>query len=240
MGCPTTQARLLNYTTYLEQIPSVLFEKNVYHMSTANRIVSFLRIPSEDWPRLFPRKNQNPVEKTIEARSDVLGSSLIYQTRVGDCEQVRLDIARKSGCLDAFLRDVGHPAEELHHVSRDRMSSPRLPFLLGGVPMEVEGIKVAPDAIFHNVSRQEIYPVEAKKGKRDTFSIRQLFTPLLLWARIAPSVRVYPIMFSYEAGVYSFTMYDFYPAPFDMVRWKVVGNRTWQYRLTNLPDYIVE
>ncbi|MDB5104790.1 MAG: hypothetical protein JWP91_2479 [Fibrobacteres bacterium] len=118
-------------------------------------------------------------------------------------ESQALDFAYLSSLLPAFC---GDPAMRL--TLRGRLFSGGFRFRtpVGGLPVEVSRVQIETDAGYEGA--EGVYLVEAKRGRRDDFHIRQLWYPCMHWAALTRK-RVVPIFFTYSNGQYFLTEFAF-------------------------------
>ena len=117
-------------------------------------------------------------------------------------ESQALDFAHLSGLLAAFCGE-----EDLRLTLRGRFFSGDFAFATpAGRRVEVGGVQIEVDAGYEGSS--SIVLVEAKRGRREDFHIRQLWYPWLHWsARSRKAVR--PVFFAYSNGRYHLTEFAF-------------------------------
>lgn len=133
-------------------------------------------------------------------------------------ESQALDFAFLSSLLPAFC---GDPAMRL--TLRGRLFSGDFRFRtpVGGLPIDVSRVQIETDAGYEG--EEGVYLVEAKRGRREDFHIRQLWYPCLHWAARTRK-RVVPIFFTYSNGQYFLTEFAFGEAFGDF---RIVRNRAY-------------
>jgi hypothetical protein len=133
-------------------------------------------------------------------------------------ESQALDFAFLSSLLPAFC---GDPAMRL--TLRGRLFSGGFRFRtpVGGLPIDVSRVQIETDAGYEG--EEGVYLVEAKRGRREDFHIRQLWYPCLHWAARTRK-RVVPIFFTYSNGQYFLTEFAFGEAFGDF---RIVRNRAY-------------
>jgi hypothetical protein len=117
-------------------------------------------------------------------------------------ESQALDFAFLSSLLPHFC---GDPAMRL--TLRGRLFSGDFRFRTpAGRAIDVSRVQIETDAGYEG--EEGIYLVEAKRGRRDDFHIRQLWYPALHWAARTKK-RVVPVFFAYSNGQYFLTEFAF-------------------------------
>ena len=141
-----------------------------------------------------------------EAAAQPSANSIIFDTFPRDqeaSESQALDIALLAGLLPAFCGE-----KTLNLTLRGRMFSGDFAFRTPGrgLPVEVSRVQIEVDAGYEG--EDGIYLVEAKRGRRDDFHIRQLWYPYLNWTARTRK-RVVPIFFTYSNGQYLLSEFEF-------------------------------
>jgi hypothetical protein len=77
---------------------------------------------------------------------------------------------------------------------------------MGGLGVDVSRVQIEVDAGYEG--GEGIYLIEAKRGRREDFHIRQLWYPCLHWSALTRK-RVVPIFFTYSNGQYFLTEFAF-------------------------------
>lgn len=118
-------------------------------------------------------------------------------------ESQALDFAFLSGILPAFCGE-----REMRLTLRGRFFSGDFSFRTPGrgLAVDVSRVQIEVDAGYEG--EEGIYLVEAKRGRRPDFHIRQLWYPALHWAARARK-RVVPIFFTYSNGQYELTEFAY-------------------------------
>jgi hypothetical protein len=114
-------------------------------------------------------------------------------------ESQALDSAFISSMLDSFCGE-----SDMRLTIRGRFFSGGFKFKLptGDKTVEVNRVQIEVDAGYEG--SEGVYLIEAKRGRRDDFHIRQLWYPWLHWATRTRK-RVTPIFFTYSNGQYFLT-----------------------------------
>ena len=118
-------------------------------------------------------------------------------------ESQAIDFAFLASLLPTFCGDAA-----MRLTLRGRLFSGDFRFRtpMGGLPIDVSRVQIETDAGYEG--EEGIYLVEAKRGRRDDFHIRQLWYPCLHWAGRTKK-RVVPIFFTYSNGQYFLTEFSF-------------------------------
>ncbi len=118
-------------------------------------------------------------------------------------ESQALDFAYLASLLRTFCRD-----DTMRLTLRGRLFSGNFHFTLPdcGHRVDVSGVQIEVDAGYEG--RDAIYLVEAKRGRRDNFHIRQLYYPYLNW-KGKTAKQVIPIFFAYSNGQYYLAEFGF-------------------------------
>jgi len=118
-------------------------------------------------------------------------------------ESQALDFAFVSSLLRKFTGDPG-----LNLVIRGRLYSGAFDFKLPQIDysVRVSGVQIEVDGGYE--SRDAIYLIEAKTGKRDDFNIRQLYYPYLEWSTRSRK-RIVPIFLIHTNGKFYFFEFSF-------------------------------
>ncbi|MDB5049230.1 MAG: hypothetical protein JWO30_2301 [Fibrobacteres bacterium] len=118
-------------------------------------------------------------------------------------ESQALDFAFLSSMLPAFCG-----AQDMRLTLRGRLFSGGFSFRTpaGGLSVDVSRVQIEVDAGYE--SSDAIFLIEAKRGRRDDFHIRQLWYPYLHWSTLTRK-RVAPIFFTYSNGQYFLTEFAF-------------------------------
>ncbi len=118
-------------------------------------------------------------------------------------ESQALDFAYLASLLRTFCRD-----ETMQLTIRGRLFSGDFHFTLPDREhkVEVSGVQIEVDAGYEG--RDAIYLVEAKRGRRQDFHIRQLYYPFLNW-KGKTAKKVIPIFFAYSNGQFYLAEFGF-------------------------------
>jgi hypothetical protein len=118
-------------------------------------------------------------------------------------ESQALDFAFHSGILPAFCGE-----KDMRLTLRGRFFSGNFGFRTPGrgLAVDVSRVQIEVDAGYEG--DEAIYLVEAKRGRRGDFHIRQLWYPALHWATRTKK-RVVPIFFTYSNGQYELTEFAY-------------------------------
>lgn len=165
---------------------------------------TYFRLSDEDLA-LTPKKYRS--KAPLEAYASFPGLHRLNESQA-------LDFALLSSLLREFTGDA-----DLHLVIRGRTFSGAFQFGLPQVNHRVcvNSVQIEVDGGYE--SREAIYLVEAKTGRRQDFNIRQLYYPYLEWTARAASrtrKRVVPIFFYITNGKFYFYQFRFDAAFGDM------------------------
>lgn len=118
-------------------------------------------------------------------------------------ESQALDFAFLSGILPAFCGE-----KDMRLTLRGRFFSGDFSFRTPGrgLPVDVSRVQIEVDAGYEG--EDAVYLIEAKRGRRGDFHIRQLWYPALHWATRTKK-RVVPIFFTYSNGQYELTEFAY-------------------------------
>lgn len=118
-------------------------------------------------------------------------------------ESQAIDFAYLVSLLKTFTGE-----EELFLTIRGRLFSDSFNFKVPKYNLSVDVSKVQIEVDAGYESRERIYIIEAKVGKRGNFHIRQLYYPFKDWS-IKTTKEVIPIFFTYTNGLFYFTQFKF-------------------------------
>ncbi len=118
-------------------------------------------------------------------------------------ESQAIDFAYLVSLLKTFTGE-----DELYLTIRGRLFSNSFNFTVPQYNHTVEVTKVQIEVDAGYESRDKIYIIEAKVGKRDNFHIRQLYYPFKDWS-IKTTKEVVPIFFTYTNGLFYLTQFKF-------------------------------
>lgn len=135
-------------------------------------------------------------------RTDILNFKTLQLSTVTS-ESQAIDYAYLISLLRTFTNEP-----DLFLTIRGRLRSTKFDFSLPGCDhrVNVSGVQIEVDAGFE--SRDKIYVLEAKIGKRDDFHIRQLYYPYRDWS-IRTDKEVVPIFVIYTNGIFYLTEFKF-------------------------------
>lgn len=196
------EPRLMAKIDTLAERPAVLAEIGAALFPVRNgRYVLF---PDPSQKSFFRFADEPPAPRAFAARVD-LGRFDTFPRGQEASESQALDFAFLSGLLAAFC---GEPSLDL--TLRGRMFSGGFSFRtpLHGHTVDVARVQIEVDAGYEG--DEGIYLIEAKRGRRDDFHIRQLWYPYLHWSARARK-RVVPIFFTYSNGQYELSEFAFGP-----------------------------
>jgi hypothetical protein len=144
-----------------------------------------------------------PPPRAFASRRD-LGRFDTFPREREATESQALDFAFLSGLLAAFLGE-----ERLDLTLRGRMFTGDFAFRTPrGLPVAVSRVQFEVDAGYEGETG--IYLIEAKRGRRDDFHIRQLWYPFLHWSARSRK-RIIPVFFAYSNGQYDLSEFAFGP-----------------------------
>ncbi|MEO6097386.1 MAG: hypothetical protein ABIW76_17715 [Fibrobacteria bacterium] len=195
------EPRLMAKIDTLAERPAVLAENGLALFPVRNG--RYALFPDPDRKSFF--RFMETVEPPVRAfRSAVdLNRFDTFPRGQESSESQALDFAFLSSMLPAFC---GDPAMRL--TVRGRLFSGDFRFTtpVGGLPIDVSRVQIEVDAGYEG--EDGLYLVEAKRGRREDFHIRQLWYPCLHWAARSRK-RIVPIFFTYSNGQYFLTEFAF-------------------------------
>lgn len=194
------EPRLMAKIDTLAERPAVLAEHGAALFPVRNgRYVLFPDPAQKSFHRL---EEDAPAVRNFNSRAD-LESFDTYP--LGEAsESQALDFAFLSGLIPAFCGDEG-----IRLTLRGRLFSGDFRFATpGGRAVEVSRVQIEVDGGYE--SPQGIYLIEAKRGRREDFHVRQLWYPFLNWSGRSRK-RIVPIFFTFSNGQYYMTEFAFGP-----------------------------
>lgn len=195
------EPRLMAKVDTLAERPAPLAERGLALFPTRNgRYVLFPDPDAKSFYRFGADSDPGPV-RVHKSRVDLEAFETWPRGREGS-ESQALDFAHMAGLLEAFCGDAG-----MRLTLRGRFFSGNFAFTtpLGNRHVEVSRVQIEVDAGYEGSS---IVLVEAKRGRREDFHIRQLWYPWLHWRALAQKP-VRPIFFAYGNGRYDLTEFAF-------------------------------
>jgi hypothetical protein len=202
------EPRLMAKIDTLAERPAVLSELGAALFPVRNgRYVLF---PDPAQKSFFRFQGDPPAPRAFAARVD-LGRFDTFPRGQEASESQALDFAFLSGLLAAFCGE-----SSLCLTLRGRMFSGDFSFRtpLRGLPVDVSRVQIEVDAGYEG--EEGIYLIEAKRGRRDDFHVRQLWYPYLHWSARTRK-RVVPIFFTYSNGQFELSEFAFGPEFGDLV-----------------------
>jgi uncharacterized protein DUF6997/uncharacterized protein DUF6996 len=210
------EPRLMAKIDTLAERPAILAEQGLALFPVRNgRYVLF---PDPDGKCFFRFKaGDEPPVRAFRSAVD-LNRYDTYPRGQDSSESQALDFAFLSSLLPAFC---GDPSMRLTLRGRLFSGDFRFHTPAGRLPIDVSRVQIETDAGYEG--EEGIYLVEAKRGRREDFHIRQLWYPGLHWAGRTRK-RVVPIFFTYSNGQFFLTEFAFGEAFGDF---RIVRNRAY-------------
>lgn len=210
------EPRLMAKIDTLAERPAILAEHGLALFPVRNgRYVLF---PDPDGKCFFRfEAGDEPPVRVFRSTVD-LNRYDTYPRGQDSSESQALDFAFLSSLLPAFC---GDPSMRLTLRGRLFSGDFRFHTPAGGLPIDVSRVQIETDAGYEG--EEGIYLVEAKRGRREDFHIRQLWYPSLHWAGRTRK-RVVPIFFTYSNGQFFLTEFAFGEAFGDF---RIVRNRAY-------------
>lgn len=196
------EPRLMAKIDTLAERPAALSERGLALFPVRNGRYALFGDPAQ---KSFYRMAAAPdpgVARVHASRAD-LGAYDTFPRGRESSESQALDFAHLSGLLEAFCGDP-----DLRLTLRGRFFSGDFAFAtpLRGARVDVSRVQIEVDAGYESPS--SIVLVEAKRGRRDDFHIRQLWYPWLHWKGLSRKA-VRPVFFAYSNGQYFLTEFAF-------------------------------
>ncbi len=195
------EPRLMAKIDTLSERPAILAENGLALFPVKNgRYVlfpdptqkCFFRFPEEETPPLRPFQS-----KIDLAQFDTFPNGQEFS------ESQALDFAYISTLLPTFCGEMG-----MRLTLRGRLFSGSFRFQTPnkGSEVEVNRVQIEIDAGYEGA--EGLYLIEAKRGRREDFHIRQLWYPWLHWRSLTRK-RIMPIFFAYSNGQFFLTEFEF-------------------------------
>jgi hypothetical protein len=195
------EPRLMAKIDTLAERPAVLAEEGLALFPTRNG--QYVLFPDPGQKSFF--RFAGEVTPTVRAfRSSIdLGLFDTFPRGRESSESQALDFAFLSSLLPSFCGDPG-----MRLTLRGRHFSGDFSFRTPtrGLSVDVSRVQIEVDAGYEG--SDGIYLIEAKRGRREDFHIRQLWYPCLHWSARTRK-RVVPIFFTYSNGQYALTEFAF-------------------------------
>lgn len=194
------EPRLMAKIDTLAERPAILAEHGLALFPVRNgRYVLF---PDPGQKSFYRFEEEAPMVRAFRSAVD-LSLYDTYPRGRESSESQALDFAFLSSLLPSFC---GEP--DMRLTLRGRLFSGDFRFRdpSGARDVEVSRVQIEVDAGYEGA--EGIYLVEAKRGRRNDFHIRQLLYPCLNWASRTKK-RVVPIFFAYSNGQYFLTEFSF-------------------------------
>lgn len=195
------EPRLMAKIDTLAERPAALAERALALFPVRNgRYVLFPDPEQKSFYRFDGYADPGPV-RIHRSRADLEAFDTFPRGREAS-ESQALDFAHLAGLLGAFCGDA-----DMRLTLRGRFFSGDFAFAtpLRGLRVEVGGVQVEVDAGYEG---EGIHLVEAKRGRREDFHIRQLWYPWLHW-KARTRKRVRPVFFAYSNGQYFLSEFAF-------------------------------
>jgi hypothetical protein len=195
------EPRLMAKVDTLAERPAALAERGLALFPVRNgRYVLFPDPDGRSFYRFGADSDPGPV-RVHASKVDLEAFDTFPRGREGS-ESQALDFAHLSGLLGAFCGD-----EDMRLTLRGRFFSGDFSFATpaGNRRVEVTRVQIEVDAGYEGSS---VVLIEAKRGRREDFHIRQLWYPWLHWRALARKP-VRPIFFAFSNGRYHLTEFAF-------------------------------
>lgn len=195
------EPRLMAKIDTLAERPAALAERGLAIFPTRNGRYVLFPDPAQRSFYRFGADSETGPARTHRSRID-LGAYDTFPRGRESSESQALDFAHLSGLLGAFCGD-----EDMRLTLRGRFFSGDFGFAtpLHGIKVAVSRVQIEVDAGYEG---RAIVLVEAKRGRREDFHIRQLWYPCLHWAGLTRKP-VRPVFFAYSNGQYFLTEFGF-------------------------------
>jgi hypothetical protein len=196
------EPRLMAKIDTLAERPAVLAELGASLFPVRNGKYALFPDPAQK--SFFRFEGEPPPARAFAARMDLGRFDTFPQGHAGS-ESQALDAAFLAGLLASFCGE-----SSLCLTLRGRMFSGAFSFRtpLRGLPIDVARVQIEVDAGYEG--EEGVYLIEAKRGRRDDFHIRQLWYPYLHWSALTRK-RVVPIFFTYSNGQFELSEFAFGP-----------------------------
>lgn len=193
------EPRLMAKIDTLAERPAALAELGAALFPVRNG--KYVLFPDPDRKSFFRFEGEPLPPRAFAAKTD-LGRFDTFPRGQEASESQALDSAFLSGLLAAFC------GEPVCLTLRGRIFSGDFSFRtpLRGRPIGVSRVQMEVDAGYEGDAG--VYLIEAKRGRRDDFHIRQLWYPYLHWSQRTRK-RVVPIFFTYSNGQFELSEFAF-------------------------------
>ncbi|HKP97353.1 MAG TPA: hypothetical protein VJ385_16525 [Fibrobacteria bacterium] len=195
------EPRLMAKIDTLAERPAVLAEHGLALFPVRNG--HYALFPDPDRKSFFRfAGEEDPPVRVFRSAAD-LNLYDTYPRGQESSESQALDFAFLSSLLPAFCGDP-----DMRLTVRGRLFSGDFAFRtpVGGLEVGVSRVQIEVDSGYEGV--EGIFLVEAKRGRREDFHIRQLWYPFLHWSALSRK-RVVPVFFTYSNGQYFLTEFAF-------------------------------
>jgi len=191
------EPRLMAKIDTLAEVPSILAENGLALFPVRNGHYVLFPDPEQKCFFRFPKDENLPL-RSFQSKVDLNQFDTYPSMRLAS-ESQALDFAFISSLLTTFCGD-----ESMRLTMRGRFFSNAFDFLTPIKPqtIAVDRVQIEIDAGYEG--DKGLYLIEAKRGRRDNFHIRQLWYPYLHWAAHTQKP-VMPIFFAYSNGQYFLT-----------------------------------
>jgi hypothetical protein len=210
------EPRLMAKIDTLAERPAILAEKGLALFPVRNGHYALFPDPEQKSFFRFAGEVTPPVRRFVPDLD--LGGYDTFPRGQEASESQALDFAFHSGLSPAFCGDAG-----MRLTLRGRLFSGNFAFPtpVGALAVDVARVQIEVDAGYEGA--EAVFLMEAKRGRREDFHIRQLWYPYLHWSRLTGK-RVIPIFFAYSNAQYFLTEFAFGPGFGEI---KVVRNRAY-------------
>ncbi len=195
------EPRLMAKIDTLAERPAILAEKALALFPVRNGHYVLFPDPAQKSFFRFPAEVTPPVRR-FQSQAD-LNRYDTFPRGQDASESQALDFAYLAGLLPAFCGDAA-----MRMTLRGRLFSGSFAFPtpLDGPPVDVSRVQIEVDAGYEG--EDAVYLIEAKRGRREDFHIRQLWYPYLHWSALTRK-RVIPIFFTYSNDQYFLSEFAF-------------------------------
>ena len=196
------EPRLMAKIDTLAERPAALAELGAALFPVRNG--KYVLFPDPAQKSFYRFEDEDPFPRAFASKID-LGRFDTFPRGQEASESQALDSAFLSGLLAAFC---GEP--DLCLTLRGRIFSGDFSFRtpLRGHSIDVSRVQMEVDAGYEG--EKGVYLIEAKRGRRADFHIRQLWYPYLHWTRRTRK-RVVPVFFTYSNGQFELSEFAFGP-----------------------------
>jgi hypothetical protein len=195
------EPRLMAKIDTLAERPAPLAERGLALFPVRNGRYVLFPDPGDRSFHRFAREDHMVPARVHRSTADLRAYDTYPRGREGS-ESQALDFAHLSGLLEAFCGE-----EDLRLTLRGRFFSGDFGFPTpAGGKVEVSRVQIEVDAGYEGP--ESIVLVEAKRGRREDFHIRQLWYPYRHWNALSRK-RVRPVFFAYSNGAYHLDEFAF-------------------------------